>query len=85
MENMLETLVKKAEKEVDMAMKYATNIESADNKTDCLNAEFHMGKFGAFMDIIEELDSSMNKYVEIGANTYDKRQFILERIDRLYR
>lgn len=83
MENMLESLVNKAEQEINMAMTYAMKIESAKNKTECLNAEYHMGKFSAFMDIIEDL--SMEKFVEVGESTKDMRQFILEGIDKLYR
>ena len=83
MENMLKILVDKAKEEVNMAMTYAMNIESAKNKTEILNAEYHMGKFSAFMDIIEDL--SLEKFVEIGENTKDMRQFILSGIDKLYR
>ena len=83
MKNMLESLVSKAKEEINMAMTYAMKIESAKNKTECLNAEYHMGKFSAFMDIIEDL--SMEKFVEVGESTKDMRQFVLEGIDKLYR
>lgn len=80
---MLEILVNKAKEEINMALTYAMKIESSKNKTECLNAEYHMGKFSAFMDIIEGL--SIEKFVEIGESTKDMRQFILEGINKLYR
>ena len=83
MENMLENLVSKAKEEINMAMTDAMNIESAKNKTECLNAEYHIGKFHAFMDVIKDL--SIDKFVEVGTNIKDMSQFILERINRLYR
>ena len=83
MENMLEIFVENAKEQVNKAMDYAMQIESSKNKTECLNAEYHMGQFSAYMDMIENL--SMEKFVELGESTKDMRQFILEGINKLYR
>lgn len=83
MENMLLSLIKSAKEEINNAMTYAMKIECSKNKTECLNAEYHMGKFSAYMDIIEELN--MEEFVKLGEATKDMRQFILEGIDKLYR
>ena len=78
---MLEKLVDKAEKSIAEALKSA-NKQDGNNITNILNAEYHMGEFHAYMELIEEI--SLDMYVEIGEKTQEVRQTVLEAIDKIY-
>ena len=80
---MLETLIKRAEDKIERAMDYAMKVKSPKDKTDILNAQYYMGQFHAYMNLIEITD--IDKYVEIGKRTKEMRQFILEVVDKFYR
>ena len=80
---MLKTLIKRAEEKIERAMGYAMKVKSPKDKTDILNAQYYMGQFHAYMDMIEITD--IDKYVEIEERTREMRQFILEAVDKLYR
>lgn len=67
---------------MEKALNYANKIDG-NKTTNILNAEYHMGKFHAYMELIEEI--SLDKYVEIGEKTKETRQTILEAIDKIYR
>lgn len=82
LKKMAEIFADKTKEEINMAMSYAMQINDTRNKTECLNAEYHMGRFAAFMDILEELD--MDAFVEIGDNTRQMRQFISEGVNKIY-
>ena len=79
---MLEKLVDKAEKSIAEALKSA-NKQDGNKITNILNAEYHMGEFHAYMELIEEI--SLDMYVEIGEKTKEARQTVLEAIDKIYR
>lgn len=79
---MLEKLISKAEESMEKALHHANKTDG--NKiTNILNAEYHMGEFHAYMELIEEI--SLDKYVEIGEKTKEARQTVLEAIDKIYR
>lgn len=79
---MLEKLVRKAEKSIAEALHHA-NKTDGNKTTNILNAEYHMGEFHAYMELIEEI--SLDKYVGIGEKTKEARQTVLEAIDKIYR
>ena len=80
--DMLEKLISKAEESMGKALHHANKTDG--NKTaNILNAEYCMGEFNAYMELIEEI--SLDKYVEIGEKTKEVRQTILEAIDKIYR
>ena len=64
------------------ALSYANNTDR-NKTTNILNAEYHMGEFHAYMELIEEI--SLDKYVEIGEKTKEARETVLEAIDKIYR
>ena len=77
----MEKLISKAEESMEKALNYA-NKTDGNKTTNILNAEYHMGEFHAYMELIEEI--SVDKYVEIGENTKEARQIVLEAIDKIY-
>ncbi len=79
---MLEKLTSKAEESMGKALHHA-NKTDGNKTTNILNAEYHMGEFNAYMELIE--DSSIDKYVEIAEKTKETRQTVLEAIDKIYR
>ena len=81
---MLENLVQNADLKINEALQHANNVESkSGNKiTEILNAEYCMGQFMAYMDMIESID--INKYVELGEKTKEIRQKVLETINKIY-
>jgi len=79
---MLEKLVSKAEESIKKALQYA-NKTDGNKTTNILNAEYHMGEFNAYMELIEEID--IDKYVELGEKTKETRDTILIAIDKLYK
>lgn len=79
---MLEKLINKAEESMGKALSYA-NKTDRNKTTNILNAEYHMGEFHAYMELIEEI--SLDKYVEIGEKTKEARETVLEAIDKIYR
>ena len=80
--NMLEKLVNKAEESMKNALHHA-NKTDGNKTTNILNAEYCMGEFNAYMELIEEI--SLDKYVEIGEKTKETSQTVLEAIDKIYR
>lgn len=78
---MLEKLISKAEESMKKALNYANKIDG-NKTTNILNAEYHMGEFHAYMELIEEI--SLDMYVEIGERTQEARQTVLEAIDKIY-
>lgn len=80
---MLEKLINNAEVKLNEALGYAMKVVNANSKTEILNAEYCMGKFMAYMEMIEKID--INKYVELGEKTKETRNTILMAIDKLYR
>ena len=79
---MLEKLINKAEESMEKALQNARKTDG-NKTTNILNAEYHMGEFHAYMELIEEI--SLDKYVEIGERTKEARQIVLEAIDKIYR
>ena len=79
---MLEKLTSKAEESIEKASHNA-NKTDGNKTTNILNAEYHMGEFNAYMELIEEID--IDKYLEIGEKTKEVRQTVLEAIDKIYR
>lgn len=79
---MLEKLINKAEESMEKALQNARKTDG-NKTTNILNAEYHMGEFNAYMELIEEI--SLDKYVEIGEKTKEARQTVLEAIDKIYR
>lgn len=79
---MLEKLISKAEESMEKALNYANKIDG-NKTTNILNAEYHMGEFHAYMELIEDI--SIDKYVGIGEKTKEARQTVLEAIDKIYR
>lgn len=80
---MLEVFITNAESYLNRALYHAMKIINANSKTDILNAEYCMGQFMAYMDMIEITD--FDKFIEIGERTMETRTMILEAIDKLYR
>ena len=66
---MLENLINKAEEKINEALQHA-------------NAEYCMGQFMAYMDMIEGID--LDKHVELGEKTKEIRQKVLEAINKIY-
>lgn len=81
---MLEILVIKAEETINLALQHANNVENGikNKTTEILSAEYYMGYFMAYMDMIERID--LDKYVEIGEKTKKIRQKVLEAINKIY-
>lgn len=82
---MLEKLVNKAEESIKKALCHANKVKGINDKsdkTDILNAEYYMGQFYAYMEMIEDI--SLNKYVEIGEKTREISQKVLEAINKIY-
>lgn len=82
--NMLENLINKAEEKINEALQHAINAENGikNKTTEILNAEYCMGQFMAYMDMIEGID--LNKYVEVGEKTRETRQRVLKVINKIY-
>lgn len=80
---MLEILVSKAEETIDSALQHAINVENGikNKTTEILNAEYCMGQFMAYMDMIEGID--LDKYVEVGEKTKKTRHRVLEAINKI--
>lgn len=83
-DNMLKDLIGKAELKINEALQHANNVENkiGNETTEILNAEYCMGQFMAYMDMIESID--INKYVELGEKTKETRQKVLEAINKIY-
>jgi hypothetical protein len=79
---MLEKLTSKAEESMEKAL-YHANKTDGNKTTNILNAEYYMGEFNAYMELIEDI--SIDKYVEIAEKTKETRQTVLEAIDKIYR
>lgn len=81
---MLENLINKAEEKINEALQHAINIENGikSKTTEILNAEYCMGQFMAYMDMIEGID--LDKYIEVGERTKETRQRVLESISKIY-
>lgn len=54
---------------------YNVNKTDGNKTTNILNAEYYMGEFHAYMELIEEI--SLDKYVEIGEETKEMPQCTL--------
>ena len=80
-DDMLEKIVSKAEESMEKALHHA-NKTDGNKVTNILNAEYHMGEFNAYMEMIEDI--SLDMYVEIGEKTKETRQIVLEAIDKIY-
>ena len=80
--DMLEKLISKAEESMEKAL-HNVNKTDGNKTTNILNAEYRMGEFHAYMELIEEI--SLDKYVEIGEKTKEARETVLEAIDKIYR
>lgn len=78
---MLEKLINKAEASITEAL-YHANKPDGNKKTNILNAEYYMGQFHVYMELIEDI--SLDKYVEIGEKTREASQKILEVINKIY-
>ena len=70
---MLENLINKAEEKINEALQHANNVENGikNKTTEILNAEYCMGQFMAYMDMIEGID--LDKHVEMGEKTKEIR------------
>lgn len=81
---MLENLINKAEEKINEALQHAINVENGIKykTTEILNAEYCMGQFIAYMDMIEGID--LDKYIEVGEKTKETRQRVLEDINKIY-
>lgn len=79
---MLKKLISKAEESMEKALHHA-NKTDGNKTTNVLNAEYYMGEFNAYMELIEDI--SLDKYVELGEKTKETRQTVLEAIDKIYR
>lgn len=81
---MLEKFINNAEEKIREALQHANNVENGQgNKTtEILNAEYCMGQFNAYMNMIETIN--LDKYVEIGEKTKEIRQIVLEAINQIY-
>lgn len=81
---MLENLINKAEEKINEALQHANNVENGikNKTTEILNAEYYMGQFMAYMDMIEGID--LDKHVEMGEKTKETRQKVLEAINKIY-
>lgn len=82
--DMLKNFISKAEVKIKEALQHANNVENkiGNKTTEILNAEYCMGQFMAYMDMIESID--INKYVELGEQTKETRQKVLEAINKIY-
>lgn len=80
----LEILVSKAEETINSALQHANNVVNGikNKTTEILNAEFCMGQFMAYMDMIESID--LDKYVEVAEKTKETRQRVMEAINKIY-
>lgn len=78
---MLEKLADKAEASITEALYHANKLDG-NKKTNILNANYYMGQFHAYMELIEDI--SFDKYVEIGEKTRETSQKILEAINKIY-
>lgn len=83
-DNMLETLITKAEETISVALQFAKKVENGvkNKTTEILNAQYYMGQFMAYMDMIERI--GLDKYVEVGEKTKETRQIVLEAINKIY-
>lgn len=81
---MPEILISKAEEKIYEALQHATNVENGikNKTTEILNAEYYMGQFMAYMDMIEKIN--LDKYVEVGEKTKGTSQRVLEAINKIY-
>lgn len=81
---MLENFISKAELKINEALQHANNVENkiGNKTTEILNAEYCMGQFMAYMDMIKGID--LDKYVEMGDKTKETRQKVLEAINNIY-
>lgn len=81
---MLEILASKAEETINSALQHANNVENGikNKTTEILNAEYFMGQFMAYMDMIESID--LDKYVEVAEKTKETRQRVMEAINKIY-
>ena len=81
----LHDYVADAETQINEALQHAINVENGEGSriTEILNAEYCMGQFNVYMEMVEAID--MDKYVELGEKTKESRQKVLEVIDTIYR
>ena len=79
--DMLEKLISKAEESMERALHHA-NKTDGNKTTNILNAEYHMGEFHAYMELIEEI--SLDKYVEIGESWADSDTFAIVHDGKLF-
>ena len=82
MEEMLNRIIRQAEKNLEMAFNYSQNIINNNSKTEILNAELCYGKYFAYMEMLWELD--VETYVELGSKHFTKRESILDAIEKIY-
>ncbi|MBS5304882.1 MAG: hypothetical protein KHZ13_13200 [Firmicutes bacterium] len=82
---MLEKLIDKAKNAMKEALVDAEKItdgRTMSEKTNILNANYHMAQFYAYLELIEDID--LDTFVKLGEETMKDGDRVLERIDRLY-
>lgn len=77
-------LMNNAESKMDEALQHVNNVENniGNKVTEILNAEYCMGSFMAYVEIIDSIN--INKYVELGEKTREAREKVLKTINEIY-
>ena len=80
---MVEIFVKNAEEQIKKALGCAMKIVNSNSKTEILNAEFHIGQFHAYLDMLKLVD--FDKYIEVVEKSREASDIVLKAINKLYR
>lgn len=81
MENYIDTLIKKAEESLNEALKESRKV-GKHTTTNLINTEFNMGKFHAYIDLLEDID--INIFVEVVEKNKVKCDEVLCNIQNAY-
>ena len=81
-DNMLENFINNAEAHINRALHYAEKTIDANSKTEILNAEYCLGQYNAYLDMIKITD--FDSYVRLAENNKKTVKTVLDAINKLY-
>lgn len=81
-DNMLENFINNAEAYINRALHHAEKIIDANSKAEILNAEYCLGQYNAYLDMIKITD--LDSYVRLAEKNKETVEIVLEAINKLY-
>ena len=70
------------EENINEAFKFAKQIKGKENKTEILNTEFHLGKYFALVEVLEQIDFDL--FMEVYKSNKETVNILMLSVNRLY-